>query len=727
MAVCSKQPKRLSETVLWCVTCGAVVVALTYLLDAMGEPAGYEASRTDFVIACALGLTCLFFGITCYFAWRSKQSWVFASAAAFVIGCTWLLSPALHALASSFVWASGMLMGAFVVLLAFVLNSGSRCVLEAGRRQTDKPSEGAAAHPSLDAADTPVSFETEEIVQGLQRFSQSAPCAVVVARQSGVIVDVNTEAKWLFGYSRDQLIGQEIEMLLPESVRERHRAHRQAFHRLPLEKQRRTDCRARARRADGTEIPVALSVRTVPTLSGWLAVSTLVDLSPLEEADAKLRDAAKRLRAANARLEALATTDVLTGVLNRRGLEAAISVEVERAKRSGVDLFALLVDCDDFKSVNDDHGYASGDQALVEIARRAGGVLRAIDHLGRVGGDEFLVLLPNCAIAEAEQIAGRLCASIRGSAIQLNHAQAQVSASVGLVPVPVRGVGVLSLERVVALGEITLRSAKRQGKSCVVAGVGAKANGTREDFDQVLQGVLVGETALCVQCQPIVTVASGATVGHEIFVRGPVGALQSPVDLLEAARHHDCLASIDLCCLRACLVQAKGLLGNGRIHVNVLPSTVQRLGAELAQLLETVGSGVRWCVELSEMGSFAGRGLDLADAVRRLRECGATIAIDHVGLAQGSLDLAMQIEPEVVKVDATVCAGIDHDLGRRAVLERVVKLARALGAKTVATGIERQQEVAVLEELGVDCAQGYLWALPVPVDEAAKRTLAMSV
>jgi diguanylate cyclase (GGDEF)-like protein len=98
-------------------------------------------------------------------------------------------------------------------------------------------------------------------------------------------------------------------------------------------------------------------------------------------------------------------TDPLTHVLNRRGIEAAHGLELRRGSRSGDSLIAVLIDCDDFKSINDSFGHGVGDVALTALARSVQDTVRAGDYVGRVGGDEFLVLLPSTTVAEGMVVA----------------------------------------------------------------------------------------------------------------------------------------------------------------------------------------------------------------------------------------------------------------------------------------------------------------------------------
>lgn len=176
------------------------------------------------------------------------------------------------------------------------------------------------------------------------------------------------------------------------------------------------------------------------------------------------RQTEQALIIANKRLEAQAREDPLTHLLNRRGFEQKLGRLVERCARSEDDLIGLAIDVDDFKTINTDFGYATGDRALVAIAEAIANAVRPTDICGRVGGDEFMVLLPNCSLRDAQNIAQRLRTAVNAIRIASQTGQVRLSVSIGVVPLvaDVRGVtGAL------AASEDALRAAKASGKNTI--------------------------------------------------------------------------------------------------------------------------------------------------------------------------------------------------------------------------------------------------------------------
>jgi diguanylate cyclase len=191
--------------------------------------------------------------------------------------------------------------------------------------------------------------------------------------------------------------------------------------------------------------------------------------------DSSMQDgAAAELAAANARIAMLesalreardvASHDPLTGAFNRRGMTEAFAREAARAQRSGHPLALALIDLDDFKRVNDQHGHAVGDAALVHLTRVIGETLRPTDLCGRLGGEEFVLVMPGSDHAAAQHALSRLQAAIAAQPVA--HTQVTLAFSAGLV----LGQGSESLEHMLARADSAVYRAKAAGKGCVVSG-----------------------------------------------------------------------------------------------------------------------------------------------------------------------------------------------------------------------------------------------------------------
>lgn len=522
---------------------------------------------------------------------------------------------------------------------------------------------------------------------------------VVIYDHDERLVHCNQAAAQMLGAARDVLRGQSLSALL--------RDHDRALV-LTWSSRLGGVVEATLVRVDGTTLPVEVAGSTDAATQLGLAVVFIRDISKRKAAEQKLRELASELERANAELRRLATHDPLTSVLNRRGCEQVLTVELERARRQGAGLVALLVDCDDFKSINTSFGHVGGDGVLRGIAKRLGSALRRTDSLSRIGGDEFLVVLPMTRFAEAASVAERVRLSVSGKPFICSGARVNVTVSIAIANVPPHEVD--SLEDVLALARDGLTRSKRSGKNAVNASLGSEHRNLLESLNH--------DGAFSALAHPIVRVHDGGIMGYEMLARGPKGPFHSPVDFFRVARENDVLAAVDLSCVRACLAAARALPAGTPIHLNVFPTTFMSVDFdEFVDELSQSTSGV--CVELSER-QFVGDQRELGGRAAKLREAGIKLAIDDVGAGRGTMDSVILLEPQVVKIDKSLVQGASSDAHKQRVLARVVRLVAALGSDVIAEGVEQPEDRSLLEELGVPSAQGYLWGKPRPAEDFAR-------
>ena len=422
----------------------------------------------------------------------------------------------------------------------------------------------------------------------------------------------------------------------------------------------------------------------------------------------ELRRSERELVHLTRHLEQQANCDHLTQLPNRRGLEKILFAELERCRRLGVWLSAILVDCDDFKRVNDTLGHATGDVVLKEIGKRLRRVLRPSDTLGRVGGDEFLVLLPDTRVAEAMQLAERLRLAIHESPLTSGRDVIAVTGSLGVAGVPH---DVVSIEEVISHAQHALQYSKNIGKNRVSTR-DDEGDQALEDPREELMSVLETGRGFRTFVQPIFDLRNGETTGYELLTRGPGGALESPDDIFQLSSENNILTSVDLHCVKRNVQWAREYLDRGRFHLNLFPTTI--LDTPAARLLAVFGEPdllQHFCVEISEQ-QFIGDPNYLRPHVEELRREGARIALDDVGFGRSSLESLLLLEPDTVKLDKSVVNGAATDTAQRRTLQRLVKVIRGIDADIVAEGIETEADRDLLLDLGVPFGQGYLLGRP---------------
>ena len=355
----------------------------------------------------------------------------------------------------------------------------------------------------------------------------------------------------------------------------------------------------------------------------------------LKRAEEALKEATTRLEAATCRLETLANIDALTEVLNRIGLERALQSEFNRAQRQGWNVVAVLLDCDDFDRINATLGHGVGDVVLKEISIRLRETLRPTDHIARIGGDEFLLLLPDTRLAEGMLVAEKIRLAVAESPLRLAAETIRVTASLGVLALPYE---FCSIEEVLSLARLAVRESKNLGKNRVTSGEKQRNGGSEQDkgaLSELTERLRKGECFRAVS-MPIFKLRNEEVIGYEILSRGPAGAFEMPDDLFRVSCEYNLLTIVDLRCLKTCLAPAvlSRFEPGARIHVNLFPSTI--IDTPIDRLLTLFPSNRRkgrFCIEISEQ-QFIGDPAYLKDHVNLLKENGVVVAIDDVGFGE---------------------------------------------------------------------------------------------
>jgi diguanylate cyclase (GGDEF)-like protein len=416
----------------------------------------------------------------------------------------------------------------------------------------------------------------------------------------------------------------------------------------------------------------------------------------------------RELEMAKEQLERLANVDYLTEVLNLRGLEQMLLAEDNRAHRSGGHLIAMIVNCDNFKKVNDACGHVTGDIILKEVARRIKGTLRPSDHVARVGSDEFIVLLPETQLAYGMRVAERIRLAIADHPMRGPQDPLSITASIGVANLPAK---ISSVVEVVALTRNALKKSKSSGKNKVTLGRDIpSASGEYEALTpRSIVEQLTDVTSFRTVYQPIIDLTSEEITGYEALTRGPDGAFESPGDFFRLCIENDILTTVDLQCLKLSLAEIPKMAGPMRFHVNLFPSTLLETPiANLIKLFPEDRSGIIFCIEISEQ-QFISEPAFLRDQVNALRQAGILVAIDDVGFGRSSLETLILLEPDLVKVDRKYVSGLSTEPAKARLLRRLTNVAKSLGAEIVAEGIEDRKDLPLLKDMGVHYGQGFLW------------------
>jgi diguanylate cyclase (GGDEF)-like protein len=383
----------------------------------------------------------------------------------------------------------------------------------------------------------------------------------------------------------------------------------------------------------------------------------------------------------------------------------------------------LHLDLDDFKVVNDTFGHTAGDELLVEVARRLRAVAGRAGTAARIGGDEFVVVLPDAADpALARRVAERLIA-VLDEPVRLRETTVPVRASVGIA----HAAPGLSAGDVVRCADIAMYTAKGEGKHRV------------EHFDPAQHGRIarlrtleehlpyaVERGEIVVHYQPQVDLRTGHCHGVEALVRWdhPRLGRVAPLEFIPVAERTGAIEPIGAHVLRVACEQAAAWsdlpgLGDLRLSVNVSARQLAREslpGIVRSALADTGLPADRLTLELTESELLEGK---LAvDQLVEIADLGVRIAIDDFGTGYASLAYLRSLPVHQVKIDRSfVTATEDAPAGADDVARAVLLVGQTLGLETIAEGVELSEQATALETAGVQIAQGFLFARPMAGDE----------
>ena len=410
------------------------------------------------------------------------------------------------------------------------------------------------------------------------------------------------------------------------------------------------------------------------------------------------------LDAARKQIDRQANIDFLTEVLNMRGLEQVLAIEENRTGRAGEQCVAVLINCDNFRRINETRGHAIGDAVLKEVAKRISGILRPSDRVARVAGDEFIAILLDTQLAYAMRVAERIRTTVSESAFKPGGDSVNITVSLGVATLPIK---FGTTEDVIALTRAALKRSKNAGKNRVsLARDGASGEEVMSPRDIV--EVLCDGAHFRTVFQPIVTLANEQISGYEVFTRGPDGAFESPAEFFRVCVENNILTAVDILCLKLAIGTVADTTNNIRFHINMFPSTLLDTQIENILALFPPDRPGKFCIELSEE-QFIGDPGYLREHVYALRQAGIMVAIDDIGFGRSSLESLILLEPDIVKIDRKYVTGVSKEPGKQRLLKRVVNVGKSLGAEVVAEGIENAEDLPILREIGIQYGQGYYW------------------
>lgn len=427
-------------------------------------------------------------------------------------------------------------------------------------------------------------------------------------------------------------------------------------------------------------------------------------------------------RRAEARLAFMAQHDGLTGLPNRTMLRQRIDETMSQSRRSGQKVAVVCLDLDDFKTINETLGHATGDKVLRGVAKRLRSSLRQEDLVGRLGADEFIVVQSDILRPEeASDLAHRLISAVSEPYL-IEGQTVAISARAGIAIAPGDGD---DAERLLKNADMALSRAKGEAGmtfSFFEAAMDAKAQ-TRRRLEADLRAAIDAEL-LRPHYQPLVDLKTGQITGFEALVRwlSPERGFISPGEFIPVAEETGLINPIGGLVLRRACAEAAHWPDPVRVAVNLSPLQF-RTGNLLAMVMDALNqSGLpakRLELEITET-LLMDKGDQVLATLHALRALGVHISMDDFGTGYSSLSYLRSFPFDKIKIDQSFVRGLAANHDAQAIVRAIVNLGKGLGVTITAEGIETGAELSFLRAEGCHQGQGFLFSKARPNDEVMR-------
>jgi diguanylate cyclase (GGDEF)-like protein len=414
-----------------------------------------------------------------------------------------------------------------------------------------------------------------------------------------------------------------------------------------------------------------------------------------------------------------AAIDNLTSLPTRLFFEERMRAEAKRSDaRGGAPFAVLFIDLDGFKPVNDTFGHNCGDQVLRLVGKRLAWLTRKTYDAARVGGDEFLLLVPNASSPEmAQKVAQRVIDTL-GKPYKVDGREINIACSIGIA---LHEGGNSAVDKLIARADVAMYAAKRAGGSRHCFYAPDMDMDAQQNFDLVRDlRKAVAKNELELHFQPKMDAVTGKVTAVEALLRWqhPTLGLVLPDRFIPLAERNGLMGPlgnwvIEAACLQARLWRDKGLRMRVAINLSAHQMRQDDLSDRIADALKRhrIHPSLLTC-EITETATMEDTG-KTQETFRRLGVLGAHLSIDDFGTGYSSLAYLRKLPAKELKIDRSFVMDLEHSADARAVIDAVLKLAHALGLKVVAEGVENQRQQQILTALGCDELQGFLFAKPM--------------
>ncbi len=416
----------------------------------------------------------------------------------------------------------------------------------------------------------------------------------------------------------------------------------------------------------------------------------------------------------------LADHDSLTGLINRRHFQEKLQEHIAYSRRYGTSGALLFIDLDQFKYINDSYGHQTGDEYLRQVARHIKGCLRETDVIGRLGGDEFGIVLPNVDADQANQASEALLRKLNGYEFIHEGRRTPFKASIGIALFPPHGEQASDL---LAKADSAMYIAKDLGRNTYrifEESVDMAPMHDKVHWEDRIRAALA-EGGMQLHFQPIVDLKTGAIRHYESLLRmvGDEGKPVGPEAFVPIAERFGMIADIDNWVVEhAIRAQGQSIAQGNPVSLTVnlsgrhfgrhqilelIQDATRRHGADPARLVFEV-------TETTAVENFT----EARDFIEALRELGYRFALDDFGAGFSSFHYLKFIPVDYVKIDGSFVRNLTHDRADRIFVKAIADMAHGLGVTPIAEFVESKRTLDQLLKLGINLGQGYFFARPSP-------------
>jgi diguanylate cyclase (GGDEF)-like protein/PAS domain S-box-containing protein len=549
----------------------------------------------------------------------------------------------------------------------------------------------------------------------LHSIVNTAADGIIVIDGTGMLEFVNAAIERMFGWKPPELIGRNVDCLLP--TRHRHAPRRMMSEKDPGNHAPIIDAgrEMKAQRKDGSVFPIEFTF-------GEMWIEGRIKYAGI------MRDVTER-KCAEERIRHLAHYDYLTGLPNRTLFSQLLEQALSESKFAQKQVAVLFIDLDRFKLINDSLSHESGDAVLQQMAKRLTDALPRRDTIARFGGDEFAVLMRDCSIPkDAAETAQKLLTAL-AQPLLLEGQEYHLTASIGISAFPGDGE---NAQTILKHSDIAMYRAKEHGKNNYQF---YSSQMNLHSFERlVLERFLrhaLEQDEFQLYYQPKIDLVTNCVTGVEALLRWihPGMGIISPTKFIPLAEETGLIVPIGAWVLRAACAQNRAWQEQGlpALTVAVNLSARQFAQEDLHETIIAVLDETGLPPELLELEITESVTMEnpehAAALLRKLKALGIRLAIDDFGTGYSSLSYLKRFPIDNVKIDRSFIKDIPHDQDDVAITQAVIAMAHSLRLKVIAEGVESEDHLRFLREHGCDEAQGYLFGAPMPADKVMQLLL----